>query len=145
MNDRNTIQGILVTLDIGGEPSLFIMLASDGTINRMGTGMVDNAERDLFIGKVGPGLFEQLRARVTPELLGWCGQRLADPQPQGAVCDLSIGFQQADGQERVTGWRYGSQSQGPPPEVCQFVRDAVEATDSWFEQQKAMVRRGGAG
>jgi hypothetical protein len=53
-----------------------------------------------------------------------------------------VGFQRADGQELMTKWRYGSESQGPPPEVCQFVVDAVEATDPWFEQQKAMARRG---
>src|SRR5262245_5010100 len=125
----------LVTLLIGGEQSLFIMLGSDGSINRMGTGPVDNAERDMFIGKTGPQLFQQLRCKVSHELLGWCGRQLADPQPQGKACELTVGFQRADGKELMTNWRYGSESQGPPPEVCQFVVDAVEATDPWFEEQ----------
>jgi hypothetical protein len=55
---------------------------------------------------------------------------------------LTVGFQKSGGQELITEWRYGSESQGPPPEVCEFVVAAVEATDPWFEQQKAMVRRG---
>jgi hypothetical protein len=142
MDEGEDIHGILVMLLIGGEQSLFIMLGSDGSINRLGTGSVDNAERDMFIGKVGPELFQQLRAKVSQELLGWCGQRLVDPQPQGKICELTVGFQRADGQELTTEWRYGSESQGPPPEVCQFVVAAVEATDPWFEQQKVMTQRG---
>jgi hypothetical protein len=142
MSERDDIHGILVTLLIGGEQSLFIMLGSDGSINRLGTGAVDNAERDMFIGKVGSQPFEQLRNKVSQELLGWCGRQLSDPQPQGKVCELTVGFQRADGQESMTRWRYGSESQGPPPEVCQFVVAAVEATDPWFEQQKTMSRRG---
>jgi len=57
------------------------------------------------------------------------------------VCELTVGFQQADGRALVTAFRYGSASQGPPPELCTFVVAAVEATNPWFEQQKAMVRR----
>jgi hypothetical protein len=142
MSEHGDIHGILVTVLIGGEQSLFIMLSSDGSINRMGTGAVDNAERDMFIGKIGPELFQHLRAKVTQELLGWCGQRLADPQPQGKICELTVGFQRADGEELMTKWQYGSESQGPPPEVCQFVVAVVEATAPWFEQQKAMSWRG---
>src|SRR5262249_33807988 len=49
--------GIMVTLKVGGEQSLFIMLGADGSINRVGTGAVDNAERDMFIGRTDPALF----------------------------------------------------------------------------------------
>jgi hypothetical protein len=141
MGERDDIHGILVTLFIGGEQSLFIMLGSDGNINRMGTGS-DTAERHMFIGKTGPQLFEHLRSKVSPELLGWCGRNLADPHPQGEACELTVGFQNADGRERVTKWGYGSESQGPPPEVFEFVVAAVEATNPWFEQQKSRGRRG---
>jgi hypothetical protein len=54
MGEREDVHGVMVTLLAGGEQSLFIMLGSDGSISRMGTGSVDNAERDLFIGKTGP-------------------------------------------------------------------------------------------
>jgi hypothetical protein len=140
MGERDDIHGILVTLLIGGEQALFVLLGSDGSINRMGTGSENNTERDMFIGKTEPGVFQRLREQITPELLGWCGQQLAAPQPQGKVCELTVGFQKADGQESMTAWRYGSASQGPPPEVCRFVVAAVEATEPWFEEQKAMVR-----
>jgi hypothetical protein len=60
MSERNEIHGILVTLHVGGEQSLFVMLGSDGSINHLGTGSVDNAECELFIGKIGPDVFQQL-------------------------------------------------------------------------------------
>src|SRR5262249_52323323 len=90
MSEEIDIHGIMVTLLIGNEQALFIMLGSDGSINRVGTGSVDDTERDMFIGQTGPDLFHQLRARITPELLGWCGQQLSDPRPQGQVCELTV-------------------------------------------------------
>lgn len=134
--------GILVTLLVGGEQSLFVMLGADGSINRVGTGAVDNAERDMFIGRTDPALFRELRDQITAELLAWCGQSRADPEPRGAVCELTVGFKRASGEELLTVWRYGSESQGPPPEVGQFVVATVRATDPWFAQQQAMARGG---
>jgi hypothetical protein len=140
MDEPDDIQRIWVNLRVDSKPSLFILVGSDGSINRLGTGAVDNAERDMFIGKTGPEVFQQLRATISQELLGWCGQQLADPQAQGKTCELTVGFQKVDGQELMTSWRYGSESQGPPPVVCQFVVAAVEATEPWFEQQKTMAQ-----
>jgi hypothetical protein len=134
--------GIMVTLLIDGEQSLFVMLGADGSINRVGTGAVDNTERDMFIGHTDPALFRGLRDQVTPELLAWCGQSRADPEPRGQVCELTVGFKRASGEELLTAWRYGSESMGPPPEVGQLVVAAVRATDPWFAQQQAAVRRG---
>jgi hypothetical protein len=144
MGEQKNIVGIMVTLLVGGEQSLFIMAACDGGINRVGTGSVNNSERDMFIGRTDTVLFKELRDRITPELLGFCGRHLADPNPQGKVCELTVGFQLEDGQELVTSWRYGSESTGPPREVGQFVIDAVQATDPWFTKQIALARGGAA-
>lgn len=133
--------GITITMHVAGEQALFIMLFRDGTINRAGTGSVENAERDLFIGRTDPTLFAQLQGRIRPEILQWCGQKRSHPQPEGKICELSVGFKRADGQELMTEWRYGSESQGPPPEICQFVLSAIQATEPWFEQQKLMRER----
>jgi hypothetical protein len=140
MNTRDNIHGMLVKLNISDQPALFVLLAADGTINRLGTGSVNNVENDLFIGVTDLSCFEQLRGKITDELLGWCGQQLADPDPHGEICELTVGFQQADGQSLMTAWRYGSESQGPPPEVCEFVIAAVKATEPWFQKQQAMVK-----
>ena len=135
------IAAVMVVLLVDGEQSLFILLSQDGAINRMGTGSTDQIERQLFIGKVGPDLFEQLRSQVTPGVVYFLGQRLAAPEPRGKLCELSVLFKYADGRESVSVWRYGSESQGPHPEVRSFVVNAIRVTEPWFQQQKEMVRR----
>ena len=141
MEKSNEIVGIGVELLVGDQQSLFIMLGSDGTVNRMGNGSVDQIERELFIGSAPQDLFEQLRLRITPGVVHFLGQRLAAPQPKGKLCELTVMVKYADGREAASGWRYGSESQGPHPEVCDFVAAAVELTDPWFQRQKAVVRR----
>jgi hypothetical protein len=111
MTTQSPIKVIMVTLHVADEQALFIMLAADGAINRMGTGSVRNTERDLFIGLTSTELFETLRPRVGADLLRWIGQN-ADPSPRGKLCRLSIGFQHADGTEAMSHWQYGAESQG---------------------------------
>lgn len=143
MAKYDEITRIIVVLLVDGEQSLFVLLGADGTINRMGNGSVEDIERQLFIGVVDPRLFLGLRSRLGPGVVYWLGQRLAAPQPKGKLCELTVSFGYADGREASMGWRYGSDSQGPHPDVCEFVSAAVEATEPWFESQKAMVRRHG--
>jgi hypothetical protein len=139
MGAEKAIKGIMVTLHIADQQALFIMLASEGTINRMGTGSVSNIERDLFIGRTTPELFEGLRQRVGADLLRWIGQ-YGDPSPRGKLCRLTVGFQHDDGSEAMSHWQYGAESQGPPPVVRDFVIAAVRTTDPWFQQQKQMTQ-----
>jgi len=141
LNDSSEIVGILVVLRVDGEPSLFVLLAEDGAINRMGNGSVDDIERKMFIGQVTPDLFMQLRSRVTPGVVHFLGQRLAASQPKGQLCELTVMFTYADGREATSAWRYGSESQGPHPEVRDFVTAAVEVTEPWFQQQKQLGGR----
>lgn len=141
MHSDDEIVGIIVELHVGEELSLFILLGKDGTINRMGNGSVDDIERQLFIGKISPDLFLRVRARVTAGVIHFLGQQLAAPRPKGKLCELAVVFTYADGRDATTAWRYGSESQGPHPEVREFVMAAMEATEPWFEQQKEMVRR----
>ncbi len=136
--DADEFAVILITLLVGGEQSLFLMLGADGSISRMGTGQVNNTERDMFIGLTKPELFRDLRNQITPELLAWFGQSRAEPEPKGKVCELTVGLKRASGEELFTAWRFGSESpMGPPPEVCRFVIAATDATDPWLAQQKA--------
>ena len=141
MGDLNEIAVILVILVVDGERSLFIMLSEDGSINRMGNGSIDQVEQQMFIGSVGPDLFKQLRSQVTAGVVYFLGQRLAAPEPKGKLCELSVIFKYADGREAKSVWRYGSESQGPHPEVCTFVGTAARVTEPWFQEQKEMVRR----
>jgi hypothetical protein len=143
MDESQNINAILVRLLVGGEQALFILLRADGSINRLGTGSANNTERDMFIGGTDPELFQHLRARITAGLLGWCGRSLSAAQQLGKSCELTIGFMEADGHELMTAWRYGSESQGPPREVGEFVVAAVEMTTPWYEHQKTIVSGSG--
>jgi len=145
MANQNDIVGVMVQLLVDGEQSLFIMLGDDGSITRMGTGRVDNSDRELFVGKTDAAMFQQLRQQIGPELLGWFGRRLEDPQPHGKICELTVGLKYTDGTESGTAWRYGAESQGPPPEVAQFVIAAVGITNPWFEEFKSVSRSHRAG
>lgn len=133
--------GMMVTLKVEGEHSLFIMLGADGAIKRMGTGAVDNDEFDMHIGKTGPGLFQSLIPYITSEFCQWLGQALSDKTPKGKNCELVVGLMLSDGEEKIMQWHYGSESQGPPPEVCNFVVAIVDATEPWFNEQKAMANK----
>lgn len=126
--------------EVGGRQTLLIRLGEDGSIHRLGTGSLEKEERDRFIGSTSRDAFERVRARVTPQLLEWCGQVRSHPSPRGQSCELVVAFKLADGEERMMCWQYGSLSLWPPPEVCEFVDTAIQATDPWYEEQKDAVR-----
>ena len=140
MGDGNEIAAIMVVLLVDGEQSLFIMLSEDGSINRMGNGSIDQIEHQMFIGRVGPDLFKHLRSQVTAGVVYFLGQRLAAPEPKGKLCELRVIFKYSDGREAGQTWSYGSESQGPHPEVCAFVAAAARLTEPWFQQQKQIDR-----
>ena len=71
--EPDSIDAIMVKLDVADRQVLFVVLASDGLVNRLGTGAADNAVNDLFIGRTDEPLFAQLRALVRPEWLELLG------------------------------------------------------------------------
>ena len=113
MIDRESIRAIWVRLEVDGQPSLFLLTAQDGSINRQGSGSEENQDLDMFIGMTSPDVFNGLRGQATPELLEWCGQSMSDPNPKGRVCRLAVGFVLGDGKEVGMGWQYGAESAGP--------------------------------
>lgn len=131
---------IVVVLVIGGEPSLFILVGADGLINRMGSGLVDNFDRQLFIDIGSPDLFVRLRSQITPGVTHWLGQALEAPHSKGKLCELVVRFGYADGRETATVWRYGSESAGPHQEVRDFVIATLEVTEPWFQQWQTRLR-----
>lgn len=137
MKHVHEIAGVAITLLVRSEQVLFVLLASDGTVNRMGTGSAQCTERDLFIGRTPQPLLPSLLANLTDEMLRFTGGYDV-PNQQGDSCRLSIVLKFTDGTEDGFGFAYGSQSQGPPTEICALVRAAVSITDPWYLQQKAM-------
>jgi hypothetical protein len=138
MKHVHDIAGVAITLLVRSEQVLFVLLASDGTVNRMGTGSAQCTERHLFIGRTSQPLLPSLLANLTDEMLRFTGGYDV-PNQQGDSCRLSIALKFTDGTEDGFGFAYGSRSQGPPTEISAFVRAAVSITDPWYSQQKAMV------
>src|SRR5215475_5927081 len=141
--DISEIDAFTISLDIGEQSPLFILLAADGTINRMGTGTPENAERDLFIGKADHAIFESVRSHLTREMIGSLGQGYGMRNPQGQRCKLTLTFKFKNGMSSGLVFLYGSESAGPPKHVADFVRTAVAQTDPWYEEfrQKALRRK----
>jgi hypothetical protein len=134
--EDQTIVGLLVMLDVGGRSALLVRLGADGGVQRLGSGSIETLERDRFIGALDPEIFRGLSSTIGPSLLSWCGQSRSHPSPRGELCDLVIAFRTADGRELSMAWRYGTHSKWPPPEVLEFVEEAVRATEPWYQDQK---------
>jgi hypothetical protein len=137
---RNSdIAGIMITLLIEEQQALFLLLADDGTVNRMGDGTERDLNGDMFIGRAPLDMFDRLCKLVSPDLLQWMGRQRSHPAPKGKMCRLQVGVRQSDGQELASVWAYGTESMGPPPEIREFVVAAIEITNPWFERQKGMM------
>jgi hypothetical protein len=134
----DSINAILVKLDVADRQALFVLLAEDGLVNRLGTGAVNNSENDLFMGRTNDPLFAQLRAQIRPEWMEHFGSYDV-PSKAGTTCTLSVLFKAAEGNEGGVRFVYGSESQGPPGDIRQFVMEAVRLTDPWYEKQKQMA------
>jgi hypothetical protein len=59
---------ISISLDVSDQSSLLILLAADGTMNRMGTGTADNAKEPLVMGLTKKDYFAQWRCSTGPRL-----------------------------------------------------------------------------
>ena len=134
------IQAIHITLEIDGDKALFVLLANDGTVNRLGTGAIDNSENSLFIGITNPPLIHKVKNSLTDEMLEHMGGYKI-PDQKGASCRLSIGFQFSNGEENGFGFHYGAESQGPPGQIIELVIAAVEATEPWYNEQKELANQ----
>lgn len=134
----SNIIGVIISLDIGGDRALFILLARDGSINRLGTGTIRNEDIDLFIGSGEEAIFEQLMSHLKEETLNHMGG-YDIPEKRGKLCKLTILFRYSDEKEKGFVFQYGSNSLRPPLEIAQFVTAAVKLTDPWYEEQKRMV------
>lgn len=136
---ESALSGVLVMLEAGGRQALLIRAGEDGTLHRLGTGSIERIDADRFIGKADPETFRKLAEKVTPALRHWMGQSRTHPSPRGEICDLVVALKHADGRESMTAWQFGSLSKWPPPEILDFVDAAIEATESWYREQKGQV------
>ena len=55
---------LTITLEIASKQALFVLLAKDGTVNRMGSGSPSTADGHLFIGRTAPPLLPEVGRNV---------------------------------------------------------------------------------
>ncbi len=139
------VKGISISLTINEIPALFILLAEEGLINRMGTGSLNNTEDALFVGPGDPAIFQQVRSRLTQGILQMLGGEFHCENIRGASCRLTIAFQFKDNTSDGLAFLYGSQSGGPPKEIRIFVIAAGFLTESGYEEFKRTAAKSGHG
>jgi hypothetical protein len=135
---KEEITAVHIRLDAGrGNTILSILLAADGSINRMGNGRLSDikTEKELHIGAGQEQLFRDFTNRMPDDMLQYAG-RYDLPEPRGLPCKLTLLF--AGPNESGVGFEfnYGSESQGPPTEIQELLIAAVEITDGWLKAQK---------
>jgi hypothetical protein len=133
---KQDITGVTIRLNAAGKPVLLIHLGADGSITRMGTGAVENEEGALFMGSTDTGIFQALLADVDDDMLTKAGTFTARHQ-KGDPCELSVIFS-GPSEGAVYEFQYGSESEGPPQELRDLVIRALELTEPWYEEQKAV-------
>ncbi len=137
MIDKKNINAVFVDLKINDQQALYVMLASDGSVQRMGRGTIDNTEIEMFTGTSADQLFASLMLDVDDSILQYAGS-YHDRSFDGGECQLKLLFQSNDDS---TGFEfvYGTNSQGPPTEICDFIITCVDLTDPWYERQLSQI------
>jgi len=135
------IHAIAAELQVDSDLLLFILVAADGSINRVGSGTFANKNRSMFIGKTNPAIFQRVRSHLTDSMLQMLGMGFRRQNPLGAPCKLTVGFEFNDGKSARSEYLYGTDSEGPPSDVADFVRVAVRETEEWYQQQLRMVEK----
>ena len=131
---KEWFDAVAIALEADGQLVLFILLVEDGTVNRMGTGAIDSKERETYVGVSEDGLFEKFMDTVPDEIFKSAGT-YRHPESLGLPCKLTIGFRSP---RRTIGFefQFGSQSEGPPQEISQLVKTAIDLTKPWYQQNR---------
>jgi len=133
------VDAVTVSKKVDDQPSLFVLLGKDGSINRIGSGSINNTEKDMFIGVTKEPLFQRFMDSVPEKFIEAQRQTLGAPgEHRGKNCQILLTFQSGKHESGLT-FVYGSESQGPPPELSQVVARAIEVTEPWYQSEKKMV------
>jgi hypothetical protein len=141
---KEKFEATIVSLEVADKQVLFILLSKDGAINRQGDGSADCKDHNLHIGRTDKNLFDQLMEAASPELVDVLGDRLEAHDRKGRTCKLNILFK-GEGIDTGVEFIYGERSQGPPQFVADYVIEAVELTEPWFQKMKKMIKNEGDG
>ncbi len=138
MIDIQSINTIYIKWEKDTHPVLILMINKQGTINRLGS-EEDNKKPLMIMGKTDKPIFEHILENLDPHWLDLAG-RYTYPNPKGSILSLTISMK---GEEIDTGFSftYGSQSEGPPEDIVDFVDYVVSLTEPWYEDQLTRKRQ----
>jgi len=138
MADIKNLKNILITMEAGGDNLLSIRLSEDGSLHRMGSGTLNNPDRNLYIGINKDGLFDKLKKSISKNIFKYAGYYSSN-EIKGLKCELTIFFQILNEEDTVFNFIYGSESIGPPPELCDLIVNAVNLTNGWWLKQRGIT------
>ena len=134
MINRQVIERIQIVLQTDNLLLLNILMSSDGMVQRLGSGDLDNVEHELICDTIENCCFQELLKSLPKDFFESVGS-YNDPNLQGERLGLSI-LVIVGGQEYCFQIVYGSKSEGPPDDVVSFVTTAKRLTESWYQQLK---------
>ena len=139
---KKEINLVTLSLDINSKQSLFILLGKDGAINRIGSGTIKNKDKTLFIDNVEKKFLQRLMKFVPFDWSKLQGiYRIDIPDKKGKNCELQVLFKDEYNKDYGFVVTYGSRSEGPPNDIREFIINAVQITQPWFDEQKQILKQ----
>lgn len=138
--NKQNVDGIIINLTVDGDLQFFVLLAADGTINRLGPQTPEMATSSmLFTGQTDDPLFRQIIQEMPDEIFQLLGRRFELPERAGKECELTIAFRAQDGEQDAWQLAYGTESIGPPEEIVNFLKRCREITEPWYQRSASSV------
>lgn len=137
MSYKDKLDKCLISLDMGEENALFIVMTKDGTICRKGNGN-PAAHLETLKGYSDLGHYEAFMMTVDENWFMFSGAFEQTPYT-GRICKLLVVFSGSHGEEAGFKCIYGEDSQGPPKEVAQMLINAVKITDGWYDEEREKI------
>lgn len=138
MINVNDITGIMVSLEVDKRIVLHILIAHDGIIKRIGNGRADCTDNHVFVGRVEPGVFKELKAAFHQGMAESLQKCYENQDIRGQLCDFKV-MVEANGVEGQTQFLYGTESTGPSPDFVNFAAKAVQLTNPWHAAQHQIL------
>jgi hypothetical protein len=135
---KNNFETTTIEVSVSNGDGLAILLAKDGTINRIGSGISDTTDKSFFMGISKETVFDSLMETVSDDLLSYA-------QKESPQCDttkqnlrVKISFSENDSETEIDYCVNGTADDLPKP-IKDYITDAVKITDPWYKAQKNLT------
>jgi len=132
--------GVTLNVDISGVDCLAILLASDGTINRKGSGNVDTLDKNFFMGLTTKGAFDSLMGSISNDLLAYCNTSQPNCDTVKQTYKVKIAFGNSNTSCEIEHCVNGTINDLPKP-IKAFIEKAIVVTDSWYQSQRKLLNK----